>query len=172
MIAELRLMQADFESLDDDLSKIFDAQIESRGEDLGSFRARSEAHLDRFLSGIEIPHNPEKVPNHMEVVAAQVWHSDPSKPGNLILVSKEGRYLVPGERGLCYGPPSTPAGTTAGALVLSKAFPAKINPRPKTTAPWNYGIPLANGYVLRAETKPGLAPGLFHTWIQKPRSAK
>lgn len=172
MIAELRQIQEDFESLDDDLSKIVDAQVEGRGEELASFRSRTEASLNAFLSGTAVPRSPERVPNHVEVVAAQVWQADPSKPGNLVLVSKEGRYLVPGERGLCYGPPAPPAGTTARTLVLDRALPAKIDPRPKTTASFNYGIPLANGYVLRAKTRPDLAAGGFYVWIQKPRPAE
>jgi hypothetical protein len=172
MIAELRQMQADFESIDDDLLKILDARVEGRGEELGSFHSRAEANLNAFLSGTAVPHSPERVPKHVEVVAAQVWHADPSKPGNLVLVSNEGRYLVPGERGLCYGPPAPPPSGSVRTLVLDKALPAKINPRPKTTASWNYGIPLANGYVLRAKTKPDLEGGQFHVWIQRPQSAK
>jgi hypothetical protein len=169
MIAELKQMEAEFTSLDDDLGEIVNSLIRDRGQDIDSFHSRVEASLNAFLSGAQIPHNSESVPNPVEVMAAQVWRVNSDEPGNLVLISSEGRHLVPGERGICYGPPSVPPGMTARTLSFDKAFPAQINPRPKTTAPWNYGIPLANGHVLRAETKPDLAPGQFRVWIQRPR---
>jgi hypothetical protein len=172
MLTRLRQLQSEFESLDDALTKIVDVHIKSRGDDLESFHSFSEMRLNAFLSGAEIPHTPERVPNPVEVVAAREWHSDQSKPGNLVLISKEGRYLVPGEKGISYGPQSPPAGTMEKELSFENAFPVKVNPRPKVTMPRNYGIPLANGYVLRAKTKPSLAPGSFHVWIQKPRNVK
>ena len=48
----------------------------------------------------------------------------------------------------------------------------ELNPRPKTASAWNYGIPLADGFVLRAQTKSGLDPGQFWVWIQRPQSSK
>jgi hypothetical protein len=169
MIAELKQMEAEFTSLDDDLGEIVNSLIRDRGQDVDSFHSRVEASLNAFLSGAQTPHNSESVPNPVEVMAAQVWRVNSDEPGNLVLISSEGRHLVPGERGICYGPPSVPPGVTARTLSFDKAFPAQINPRPKTTAPWNYGIPLANGHVLRAETTPDLAPGQFRVWIQRPR---
>lgn len=172
MIAELRRIKAEFESLDDDLTKLQETAIKNRGEELDGFHLRVKDHFEGFLAGTKIPHNPERVPNHIEVIAIQEWRSNPNKPGNLVLISKEGRYLVPGERGICYGPASIPSGTTVRPLAFGGALPAKTNPRPKTTASWNYGIPLANGYVLRAQTKSTLRTGRFYVWIQKPQPKK
>ncbi len=169
MIAELKQIEIEFTSLDNDLGKIVDSLIRARGDDVDSFHSRVELSLSAFLSGTQMPHNSERVPNQIEVMAAQVWLADPNEPGNLVLISSEQRYLVPGERGLCYGPLSVPPGATTRTLSFDEAFPAQINPRPKTASPWNYGIPLANGYVLRAKTNPDLAPGQFLVWIQRPR---
>lgn len=169
MIAELKQLEAEFTALDDDLGLIVDAFLQGRGDSVDDFHTRAEVSIHAFLSGTQTPHNPASVPNRIEVMAAQVWRVDPGEPGNLVLISSDGRYLVPGERGICYGPISVPTGVTSRALSFDKAFPVQINPRPKTTVPWNYGIPLANGHVLRAETKPDLAPGQFHVWIQRPR---
>jgi hypothetical protein len=169
MIAELKQIENEFTALDDDLGLIVDAFVQGRGDTIVDFHSRTEMSLNAFLLGTQIPHNPERVPNRVKVTAAQVWRVHPGESANLVLISSEGRHLVPGERGICYGPTSVPPGVTAKTLPLDEAFPAQIIPRPKTTAPWNYGIPLANGYVLRAETKPDLADGQFRVWIQRPR---
>jgi len=147
MIAELKQIQDEFTALDDELGLIVDAFVKGRGDSVEDFHSR------------------------VEVIAAQVWSVNPDDPGNLVLISSEGRHLIPGERGICFGPTSIPVGVIPRTLLFDKAFPVQINPRPKTTAPWNYGIPLANGHVLRAETKPGLAPGQFRVWIQRPRKS-
>jgi hypothetical protein len=104
------------------------------------------------------------------MTGTQEWRSDVSKGGNLVLISKGGRYLVPGEKGLCDGPFAAPAGSSVKNLSFEKAFPATVNPRPKITSLWNYGIPLANGYLLRAQTKAGSAPNEFFVFIQHPRT--
>jgi hypothetical protein len=172
MIAQLGQMKVDFESLDDDLTALQEAALRRRGEDIDSFRLRVENNLHGYLSGVALPYSPERVPNKVVVVAAEEWRSDPDKPGNLVLFSKEGRYLVPGQRGICYGPTAIPKGLVSRPLSFDKAFPAELNPRPKTTSAWNYGIPLANGYVLRAQTRPGLEAGQFRVWIQRPQPGK
>ncbi len=171
MIAELKQIQDEFTALDDELGLIVDAFVQGRGDSVEDFHSRAELSLNAFLSGSQTPHNSESVPNRVEVIAAQVWSVNPDDPGNLVLISSEGRHLIPGERGICFGPTSIPVGVIPRTLLFDKAFPVQINPRPKTTAPWNYGIPLANGHVLRAETKPGLAPGQFRVWIQRPRKS-
>lgn len=169
MIAELKQMKIDFESLDDDLTALQETALKRRGEDIESFRARVERSLHGYLSGVGLPHSPERVPSKITVVSAEEWRSEVGKPGNLVLISKDGRYLVPGEKGLCYGPIAIPAGSNAQPLSFDKAFPAELNPRPKVTSSWNYGIPLKNGYVLRAKTRPGLQVGQFLVWIQTPK---
>jgi hypothetical protein len=172
MIAELRQMKAEFECLDDDLQAFQEADLKARGEDIHSFRLRVEASLHGYLCGSAIPHSPELVPNKVNVVAAEEWCSNPDSPGSLVLTSKEGRFLVPGERGLCYGPPAIPKGSVARPLSFDRAFPAELNPRPKTSSSWNYGVPLANGYVLRTQSRPGLEVGQFRVWIQPPQPGK
>jgi hypothetical protein len=89
----------------------------------------------------------------VEPIGAQEWRSAVSKRGNLILISNDGRYFAPGEKGLCNVPSAAPARSSVLDLSFEKAFPATVNPKPKTTSLWNYGIPVANGYLLRAETK-------------------
>ncbi|WP_188555483.1 hypothetical protein [Edaphobacter dinghuensis] len=169
MIAELRQMKTEFERLDDDLQAFQEADLKARGEDIHGFRSRVNASLHGYLSGSAIPHSPELLPNKVTVVAAEEWCSTPDRPGNLVLISREGRFLVPGGWGLCYGPPTIPNGSVARPLAFDRAFPAELNPRPKTSSSWNYGIPLANGYVLRAQTLPGLEIGQFRVWIQPPQ---
>jgi hypothetical protein len=172
MIAELSQMRVDFDSLDDHLAAHQEAALSRRGEDIDSSRLRVENNLHGYLSGVVLPHSPERVPNKVVVVAGEEWCSDPDKPGSLVLISKEGRYLVPGERGICYGPTAIPKGSVSRPLSFDKAFPAELNPRPKTTSAWNYGIPLANGYVLRAQPRPGLEARQFRVWIQRPQPGK
>lgn len=172
MIVELSQIKADFESLDDDLTALQEVALRRSGEDIDSFRLSVERYLHGYLSGVALSHSPERVPNKVVVVAAEDWRSDPDKLGNLVLVSKEGRYLVPGERGICYGPTAIPKGAISRPLSFDRAFPAELNPRPKTTSAWNYGIPLANGYVLRAQTRPSLKVGQFLVWIQRPQPRK
>lgn len=170
MISELRQMQREFESLDDDLEVLLHTVVRNRGQDLESFWANVERRFQGLISGVDVPHSPERVPKQIEVVSAEEWRSDLNKPGTLVLVSREGRYLVTGERGLCYGPRVIPPGKIVMAFSLEGAFPAVINPRPKVSAVSNYGIPLAGGFVLRVATRPGLPPGQFLTWIQRPRT--
>lgn len=172
IIAELRQIKVEFESLDDDLTVLQEAALRRRGEDIDSFRLRVEKNLHGYLSGVAFPHSPERVPNKVLVVAAEEWRSDPDKPGNLVLFSKEGRYLVPGERGICCGPTAMPKGLVSRSLSFDKAFPAELNPRPKTTSAWNYGILLANGFVFRAQIRSGLKAGQFRVWIQRPQPGK
>jgi hypothetical protein len=167
MLVELRQMQAAFTALDDELGQLADARILQRGQSLESFRQRTELALREMIGGTLEPRNPESVPNPVEVVGAEEWRSDVSKPGNLVLIAKDGRHLAPGQRGLCFGPRSVPSGKTAVALSFDKAFPAIVNPRPKTSSSWNYGIPLENGYILRARTTPDSATNQFFVSIQR-----
>jgi hypothetical protein len=60
MIAELKQMEAEFSSLDDDLGEIVNSLIQARGQDLASFHSRVEVSLDAFLSGAQTPHNAEE----------------------------------------------------------------------------------------------------------------
>jgi hypothetical protein len=123
MIAELGQMKVDFESLDDDLTALQEAALMHRGQDIGSFRLRVENNLHEYVSGAALPHSPERVPNKVVVVAAEEWRSHPDKPGYLVLISKEGRYLVPGERGICYGPLAIPRDQFPGLFLSIKRSP-------------------------------------------------
>jgi hypothetical protein len=167
MLVELHQMQKDFTSLDDELGRLTEAKIQRRGQELESFRVRTEISLREMIAGSREPHNPETVPNPVEIVSAQEWRSETSKPGNLVLIAQGGRHLVPGEKGLCYGPSAAPPGSSVVFLPFEKAFPAIVNPRPKiTSCLWNYSIPLKNGYILRAQTKPKSAAHEFLVSIQ------
>ena len=91
MIAELKQIQDEFTALDDELGLIVDAFVKGRGDSVEDFHSRAELSLNAFLSGSQTPHNSESVPNRVEVIAAQVWSVNPDEPGNLVLISSEGR---------------------------------------------------------------------------------
>ena len=167
MLAELHQMQKEFTTLDDDLAELIEARIQQQGQNIEAFRTRIADSLREMIAGTREPHNPERVPNPIELIGAEVWRPNLSEPGNLVLITRDGKYLIPGEKGLCYGPPEPPSGSNVVTHLYERAFPATINPRPKTEISWNYGIPLANGYILRAETKPDNAAHEFYVSIKR-----
>lgn len=150
MITELHQMRHRFESLDEKLTELTQECAKRRGLSVEVLEAHTAAHMEELLAGVMEPPNPQRVPNPVEIVAAYEWRVDSTVKSKLILASKDGRYLILGEKGLCYGPQNISAHELVVKAHFEKALPAKVNPRPKTSAPWNFSIPLANGYMLRA----------------------
>ena len=168
MLSELKQIQRNFRQLDDALICLAEEMLEQQGQDVQAFRARTEVSLHALLSGATEPRNPEVVPNPVELVQAQEWRSGGKPHSNLVFLTKDSRVLAPGEWGLCYGPQSPPTDTVVQKVSLESALPAIVNPRPKTSTPWNYGIPLSNGYILRTKVQDHNQPNNFSVWIQKP----
>lgn len=169
MLTELQRMQAEFEAIDHDLAALSKSEMTVRGDTPEDLSARTMTVMNGYLDGTLMPQDPLRVPNKIEVVAVQVWRPRKEPHGTLVFVTGEGHHLVPGEKGLVYGPARMPQDYVVEAVDFADAFPVELNPRPKTAVPWNYGIPLANGYVLRAQTRSDAKPGVFFLWIQRPR---
>ena len=150
MIKELVSMGNRFESLDQELGQLARGIAQQRGLTKEVLQAQTAAEMEELLSGAAKPYRPERVPNPIEIVAAYERRTDTTVKSKLILGSKDGKYLVLGERGLCYGPQNIPAKELVVKADFERALPATVNPRPKKSAPWNYAIALANGYILRA----------------------
>jgi hypothetical protein len=172
MIDELDHIRDEFTALDEELCRLAEESIRRRGYSPELLRQRTTDHLEDLLSGHQDPHSPELVPDPVEIVAAFEWRSDSVKPGNLVLLSKEGRYLVPGEKGLCYGPKGPPVGVVVVEADFEQALPAVVSPRSKTSIPWNFGIQLANQYILRARSDHKNGATEFCVWLQKPKLKK
>ena len=171
MLSELYRIKEEFDSLDEELTKLTNERVKWRGYNIEQLEAQADVHLKEMLTGGKSAHNPEVVPKQIEIVAAHEWRSGLTRHGNIVLLAKDGRHLVPGEKGLCYGPLSVPAGITAMPLPFDKALPATVNPRPKTSSPWNYAIPLAHGHVLRVSSEEAANDTKhFRVWLQTPQS--
>jgi hypothetical protein len=140
-----------FEYLDNELAELTREYTKRRGISADALESSTTDHLKGLIAGVMKPHDPQRVPNPVEIIAAYEWRVDGTVKSKLVLASHDGRYLVLGEKGFCYGPQDISA---QEELVLKahfeKALPARANPRPKTSAPWNFAIPLANEYILRA----------------------
>jgi hypothetical protein len=149
MIEELHWMTQRFDSLDEELSELARECVKGRGFSAEDLEAHTATHLQELLTGVAKPHDPEQVPSPIEIVAAYEWQADSAVGCKLVLASTDGKYLILGEKGLCYGPQNIPARELHVKANFEKALPAKINPRPKKSAPWNFAIPLAHGYILR-----------------------
>src|ERR1035438_7210436 len=110
-----------------------------------------QTHLEKLLSGAAAPHDPRRVENAVVLVAAYEWRVGDSGDVKckLVLASEDGKYLILGEKGLCFGPQTIPAGELFVKANFTGALPARVNPRPRKAGGWNYAIPLANGYELR-----------------------
>jgi hypothetical protein len=150
MIRELVEMGNCFESLDQELGQLARGIAQRRGLTKEVLKAQTAAETEALLSGDARPYRPERVPNPIEIVTAYEWRTDSTVKSKLILGSKDGKYLVLGDRGLCYGPQNIPAEELVVKADFERALPATVNPRPKKSVPWDYGIALANGYTLRA----------------------
>jgi hypothetical protein len=149
MIRELVRMGNRFESLDQELGELARGIVQRRGLTKEVLQAETAAETEALLSGDARPYRPERVPNPIEIVTAYEWRTDSTVKSKLILGSKDGKYLVLGDRGLCYGPQNIPAEELVVKADFERALPATLNPRPKKSTPWDYAIPLANGYTLR-----------------------
>jgi hypothetical protein len=149
LIVELQRMGDEFESLDEELTNLTREWVQQRGWSVEALENHTAAYTEGLLKGIHQPHNPEHVPNPIEVVAAYEWRANGTIRSKLVLGSKDNSYLLLGERGLIYGPQSIPAEELIVKAEFEKALPATVNPRPKKSAPWNFALSLANGYILR-----------------------
>lgn len=150
MITELVTIGNDFESLDRELGELACGIAHRRGLTRQILEAHTTAEMKELMSGAAKPYRPERVPNPIEIVAAYEWRTDDIIKSGLIMASKNGKYLLLGDRGLCYGPQTIPVNELVARPEFQRALPATVNPRPKKSAPWNYAIALANGYILRA----------------------
>jgi hypothetical protein len=151
MIEELLRMGNRFESLDKELRQLARGIAQQRGLKREDLQARIAAHKEELLSGAAKPYRPERVPNPIEIVGAYEWRVDGTIKSKLVLTSEDGKYLVLGERGLCYGPQNIPAKELVVKVHFSMALPVAVNPRPKKSAPWNYAIIFGKGYILRVQ---------------------
>jgi hypothetical protein len=142
MLHELATIGDRFISLDGELSELTAGFV---NEEV------MQTHLEKLLSGAESPHDPKRVQNPTTLVAAYEWRVDDTEnvKRKLVLASEDGKYLLLGEKRLCFGPESIPAGELFVKGNFTNALPAKVNPRPRKAREWNYAIPLANGYELR-----------------------
>jgi hypothetical protein len=142
MLRELSSIGDQFVSLDGELSELTAGFV---NEEV------MQTYLEKLLSGAEAPHDPKRVPNPTVLVAAYEWRvgNTGDVKHKLVLASDKGKYLLLGEKGLCFGPESIPAGELFVKVNFTNALPAKVNPRSRKATEWNYAIPLANGYELR-----------------------
>ncbi|HEX7423358.1 MAG TPA: hypothetical protein VF311_05665 [Terriglobales bacterium] len=170
MLRELASIGDRFASLDEEVSEVTNPFITEEV---------LQTHLEKLLSGAEVPHDPKRVQNPIVLVAAYEWRVGGSEnfKSKLILASEEGKYLVLGERGLCFGPQTIPAEELFMKVDFAKALPAKVNPRPRKAKAWNFAIRLANGYELRVHPdelngKPVCRFGLHRIKAMKKSSTK
>jgi hypothetical protein len=152
MIEELVSLGNRFEALDAKLDELSGEMMQARGLSKEMLQINTETELKELLSGASEPYRPQRVPNPTEIVSAYEWRANSVTKCALVLASNDGKFLLLGERGLCYGPQDVPVNELILKTDFVKALPATVNPRPKRSAPWDYGIVLANGYILRARS--------------------
>src|ERR1700722_262168 len=150
MIEELSNMGSLFESLDVRLSELARETVAKNGLTKQMLDAITETEIAELQSGVGEPYSPERVPKTIEIVSAYEWRTGTTVHCALVFASSEGKYLILGEYGLCFGPQNIPPKELTAKKDFGPALPASVDPRPKTSVPWNYGITLANGYLLRA----------------------
>jgi hypothetical protein len=150
MIEELVSLGNGFESLDGKLDELACGIVQERGLTKEMLQIHTDAEMKELMSGASEPYRPQRVPNPIEIVSAYEWRADTTIKCALVLASSDGKYLLLGERGLCYGPQNISDKELVVKRDFVRALPAAVNPRPKKSAPWNYTITLANGYILRA----------------------
>jgi len=157
MIDELSSIAERLELLDRKLSELTRETVAKRGLTKQVLDAITETEVAQLRSGAGESYRPERVPKTIEIVSAYEWRTDSTVRCALVLASREGKYLILGEYGLCFGPQNIPPKQLVAKKGFGRALPASVDPRPKASVPWNYGITLANGYVLRA--RPGNVNG-------------
>lgn len=145
MLEELSNLASGFSALDERLTELGDEFMRRKGIP----NEAVQTHVADLLAGATQPHDPERVPNPVEITTAFEWRTTNTGGCKLILVSGAGEYLLLGERGLCFGPQNIATQELFVKPDFAKALPARTNPRPKKSKPWNYAIALANGYILR-----------------------
>ncbi|HVB57989.1 MAG TPA: hypothetical protein VNE63_16390 [Candidatus Acidoferrales bacterium] len=157
MIEELTTLGKHFESLDAKLTRLTRDITEQKGLSKESLRISIRKAMTDLQSGIAKPYRPQRVPNRIEITAAYEWRAGAIVKSGLVLQSKDGEYLIIGEKGLCYGPQDIPVDELVLRTEFAKALPAELNPRSKKSAPWTFAFVLANGYVL--STRPDFRKG-------------
>jgi hypothetical protein len=157
MIAELHRLGHLFESLDTELEALTQAQARRRGLSAEVLEEQTRNHLERVLAGVEHFHSPSLPPNPLEIVAAYEWRGGGTAKCGLVFASRDSKFLILGEKGICYGPQNIPLHELVRKAEFDAALPALVNPRPKKAAPWNFAIQLRNGYILRA--RPDIVEG-------------
>jgi hypothetical protein len=148
MLEELRHLVNMFESLDKALTRLTRNVAAQKGLPEEKLRTHLENTFEALQSGKGKVYRPQRVPNPVEITGAYEWRAGRVDKCGLILKSNHGRYLIVGEKGLCYGPQDIPMGELLLRPEFQKALPALVNPRPKKSPPWTFAFPLANGYVL------------------------
>ena len=170
MIKELHRMRRQFESVDEEVDELTREYTKRMGISAEALETSTADHMQELLTGVMKPHDPQRVPNPVEIVGAYEWRVDGTIKSKLVLAAQDGRYLVLGEKGLCYGPHDISAQELVVKAHFEKALPASVNPRPKTSALWNFAFPLANGYILRARPDEINGKPLVRFRLQKLRS--
>jgi len=148
LIEELTTLGEHFESLDGTLTTLTHDITEQKGMSKETLRGHIRKSMKDLQSGTAKPYKPQRVPNRIEVTGAYEWRAGNIVKSGLVLKSMEGKYLILGEKGLCYGPQDIPPEELVLKPEFAKALPVELNPRPKKPAPWTFAFPLANGYVL------------------------
>lgn len=148
MIEELLILGNRFKFLDGRSMELARRIAQQRGLTKEALETETESEIKRLLSGTSEPYKPERVPNPVEIVSACEWRAESTVKCALVLVSNDAKYLLLGERGLCYGPQNIPVEELVVKKNFARALPAVVNPRPKKCVPWDYAITLANGYTL------------------------
>lgn len=144
MLEELTNVSAHFDSLDRKLSVRTRAFMQAKG--VG--QEELQRQFAKLMSGMESPHDPKRIRNAVVITGACEWRVADSVKCAIMFTSDAGN-LVLGRTGLCLGPQRIPLEHMNPKPEFAKALPATVNPKPKQAAPWNYVLPLANGYELR-----------------------
>ncbi len=73
MITELNWMMFRFEYLDQELAGLTREYTKRKGISAEALESSTADHLKELLAGLMEPHNPQRVPNPVEIVAAYEW---------------------------------------------------------------------------------------------------
>ncbi|MFZ0478450.1 MAG: hypothetical protein WAL71_04820 [Terriglobales bacterium] len=144
MIGELQALAKRFDGLDSEISGLTHNLMERKGVS----KEVVEAYLVSLLDGTATPHDSMRLRSPVVITAACRWKVGDDIKSEIIFTSNAGN-LVPGEKGLCWGPQGIPNEHLQVRAEFAKAFPANVNPKPKNVGSWNYVIQLANNYELR-----------------------
>ena len=149
MVEELSDMANRLECLDRALSELACESVQKRGLTKEMLDEITETEVRKLVAGTAEPIRPKRVPKTVGISCAYEWRKGTVLRCPLVFASREGKFLILGENGLCFGPQDIPPEELVAKKDFSRALPASVNPRPKTSVPWNYGIRFANGYILR-----------------------